>query len=152
MGAVLALPAESRPAAIERLFTDLERAGGPLIEPRNEGEAIVTFLWKGNQQTTSVVVVTPSTLYDFAGSVMTRIEGTDAWYRSLVASRSARFAYRFEVNGPLTPFDQDPQFFRRSANWISDPLNPRTFVHDTGDSCPPGTGARHQLEPTAHSP
>jgi enterochelin esterase family protein len=106
------------------------------VEPSLESAetAIVTFLWQGGPKTTSVVAVTPSTLHDFSGSVMQRIEGTDTWYLSREVPKAARFAYRFEVDGPLKPSHEDPQFFRRLSTWLPDPRNSRFFIYQTGDT------------------
>ncbi len=106
------------------------------MEPSLESAetAIVTFLWQGGPKTTSVVAVTPSTLHDFSGSVMQRIEGTDTWYLSREVPKAARFAYRFEVDGPLKPSHEDPQFFRRLSTWLPDPRNSRFFIYQTGDT------------------
>lgn len=133
---ILARPSEYRSSAIQALLDSLEKAGGPLLEtdPEKADTAIDTFLWRGDPGTTSVVVVTPSTLYDFYGSVMQRVEGTDTWYLTTQAPATARFAYRFEVDGPVKPFDEHPDWFQRLSKWLPDPTNPRFFVYETGDT------------------
>jgi enterochelin esterase family protein len=134
LSAILALPAETRGQAVDELVDSLERFGGPLVERQTDAIGMVTFLWRGDRESTSAVVVTPSTLYDFDGSIMSRIDGTDVWFRSLTTPPKARFAYRFEIDGPLTPFDKDPRFFARPPTWFKDPTNPRIFVYETGDT------------------
>ena len=62
----------------------LRRCLMPLVEPLHgdSNHKLVTFVWHGDPATRNVVVVTPLTLIDFGGSVMTRLNGTDLWYRS----------------------------------------------------------------------
>lgn len=133
---IFAEPVALRASAVQTLLDSLKRAGGPLVESNSSSDAtaIVTFLWEGEPGVNSVVVVTPSTLYDFSGSVMERLAGTDTWYLSRKLPTNTRFAYRFEVDGPLKPFHEDPQFFQRLPTWLPDPTNPRFFVYETGDT------------------
>ncbi|HSS79046.1 MAG TPA: enterochelin esterase [Thermoanaerobaculia bacterium] len=120
------------PAALERFWRRLADEGTPLVEPVEKGdERLVTFLWRGGDETRNVVVVaSPSDLgseESIEGARLSRIPGTDVWYKSRRLRADARFAYALSVNDSLGPSakatDQEEE-----ARWAAlkrDPLNPR---------------------------
>jgi enterochelin esterase-like enzyme len=121
------------PSALERFWKRIAEEGTPLVEPA-EGKAdevLVTFLWRGGDETRSVVVVgSPSDLATeegIEGARLSRLPGTDVWYRSRRMRADARFAYALSVNDPLTPLaNATPE--EEEARWAAlrpDPLNPR---------------------------
>src|ERR1043165_8355020 len=59
---------------------------------------------------------------------MTRLGGTDVWYRTYKVRNDARFVYKVSENDPLQSF-VDPN---RKSESKADPLNPRLFA--TGHS------------------
>lgn len=121
------------PAALETFWRRIAQEGTPLIEPAEGGkdEVLVTFLWRGGDETKSVVAVASladlATEEGIAAARMSRLPGTDVWYRSRRMRADARFAYAFSVNDPLTPLAQaTPE--EEEARWAAlkpDPLNPR---------------------------
>ena len=68
--------------------------------------------------------------YEPAQALLTRIGGTDVWYRSYQARNDARFSYELSVNDNLVPFDQVTDWGARSATFHRDPFNKR--VHESG--------------------
>jgi enterochelin esterase-like enzyme len=129
------------PAALERFWKRLAGEGTPLVEPA-EGKAderLVTFLWRGGDETRSVlVVVSPSDLGStegIAGARLSRVPGTDIWYKSRRMGADARFGYAFSVNDPLTvPATEDEE----EARWAAlkpDPLNPRKAPEPLASLC-----------------
>ena len=68
--------------------------------------------------------------YEPAEALLTRIDGTDVWYRSYPARNDARFSYELSVNDNLVPFDQVTDWGARSATFHRDPFNKR--VHESG--------------------
>jgi enterochelin esterase-like enzyme len=113
----------------EYVWQALRSRALPLVERirGDSGHAVVTFVWHGDSTTRNVVVVSPLTLVDFAGSIMTRLGRTDIWYRSFVLPTDVRFVYRFAPNDNLVPFERDTNLFSRLGTMQRDPLNPRTF-------------------------
>jgi enterochelin esterase-like enzyme len=106
----------------------LRRRRMPLVEPAGDSNhKLVTFVWHGDSATRNVVVVTPLTLIDFSGGIMTRVTGTDLWYRSYVLPDDTRFVYRYAPNDNLVPFERDTNLFARMGEMHPDPLNPRVF-------------------------
>lgn len=113
------------PRAVEVFWAELEESGAPIIEPIS-GEAnhsLVTFVWRGSDEARNVVVTNGVALgvggVDPLDSLMTRIEGTDVWYRSYAVRNDGSFTYKLSENDPLTLFT-DPE---RMSESVDDPLN-----------------------------
>jgi len=88
----------------------------------------ITFLWRGDSKTRRVNVQGGPATGDYA-AVMTRLRGTDLWYRTDLIPNDSRFCYFFQVN---RPFRFPPHSERLPA--ISppqvDPLNPHKLSSD----------------------
>jgi len=117
--ALLAKEAHEEPGAAGRFWEDIGKRGTPLVEPApaDASRALVTFLWRGDKKTGGVFL-----LGSLSGeALLTRLAGTDVWYRSYLVRGDARFTYR------LAPFrgsvPRDPGKIRETAG--IDPLNPR---------------------------
>ena len=124
------------PAALERFWQRVTEEGTPLVEPvEGKGdERIVTFLWRGNDETRNVVLVgSPSDLGSeegIEGARLSRLPGTDVWYKSRRLRADARFGYAFSVNDSLIPGTKATEA-EEEARWAAlerDPLNPRRAV------------------------
>lgn len=121
------------PAALERFWLQVSKEGTPLFEPvgGDTSEVLVTFLWRGGDETRNVLVVaSPTDLASedgIAEARLSRLQGTDVWYRSRRTRADARFAYALAVNDSLVPLAKaTPE--EEDARWSSlrpDPLNPR---------------------------
>lgn len=112
-------------SAAEEFWAELEDDGAPIIEPipGEPRHSLVTFVWRGSEEARNVVVTNGVALgsggVDPLDSLMTRIEGTDVWYRSYAVRNDGTFTYKLSENDPLTLFT-DPA---RMSNSIDDPLN-----------------------------
>lgn len=126
--------ATAGPAALERFWRRLTAEGTPLVEPiaGAENERLVTFIWRGGDETRNVlVIVSPSDLASeegIAGARLSRIPGTDVWSKTRRMRADARFGYAFSVNEPLTVPATDAEEEARWAALKPDPLNPRKAV------------------------
>ncbi len=107
----------------------LSREALPLVErlANRQDSVVVTFVWLGDSLTRNVVVITPLTLVDFSGSILSRLRDTDVWYRSFVLPTDTRFLYRFAPNDKLVPFERDTNVFARFVTMKRDPANPKVF-------------------------
>jgi enterochelin esterase family protein len=112
-------------SALEEFWSELEDDGAPIIEliPGEPRHSLVTFVWRGSEEARNVVVANGVALgvggIDPLDSLMTRIEGTDVWYRSYAVRNDGSFTYKLSENDSLTLFT-DPA---RMSNSIDDPLN-----------------------------
>lgn len=121
--------------AIEFFWKEIRKQGTPLVEPleNNDKDMLVTFLWRARGETRNVFIM----WFPFAAAKpedyqMTRLAGTDVWYRTLKVRRGARFAYKLSPNDPLG-FDER-SFVQRDATAQADPLNPHRWFDVPGSS------------------
>jgi enterochelin esterase-like enzyme len=120
-------------AAEAQFWATVQRVGTPLVEPipGDTTNVLFTFLWHGDSATKNVALVnTAVASYEPAQALLTRVSGTDVWYRSYPARTDARFSYELSVNDNLIPFDQVTDWGARSATFHRDPFNKR--VHASG--------------------
>ena len=134
---------ESRDAAaLDNFWREVKERGAPLVEPIS-GDAkhvLVTFLWRGGNETRNVVAFSAFTTGhpccssysadQLAQGEMKRLLGTDVWFKTIRLPYDVRFTYYLSPNDSLVP---DPQ--RTDKDWATqqpDPLNPHQFTlsHD----------------------
>jgi enterochelin esterase family protein len=96
-------PLNQRPTLVDSFMN--ATSGFPLIEQ----ETNVHFIYRGNAF--SVNVPGDMNDWDITTFPMTRVAGTDFWYRTAVFEPDARIEYKFMIDG---------------NTWISDPLNDKT--------------------------
>ena len=120
--------------AVDEFWLTVAQQHTPLMEAdsADANYSLVTFVWRGDQQTKNVVVVTPLALINFDDAVLQNLPGTDVWYKTYRMRNDARMSYRFAVNDSLVPFDREPNFFARMKSWQTDPNNARKFDVGTG--------------------
>lgn len=114
-------------STLERFWTEM-RDNTPLVEP-SPGEArysLVTFLWRGNQNTRRVCLSggLPTGEKD---KPLARLGNTDVWYRTERIPNDSRFVYGFKVNWPSRLPEDQPSLMRLTPQLRVklDPLNPR---------------------------
>jgi enterochelin esterase family protein len=79
------------PGALEDFWREVTAAGTPLIEPADGDNCLVTFLWRGQAESTSVVWGVDVDL--------TRLADTDVWFGSLTLPSDLRTIYFFRHDG-----------------------------------------------------
>jgi enterochelin esterase-like enzyme len=106
--------------AISRFWTEVG-TNGPLVEPitGDSENAAVTFLWRAKFPTDNVVLLWPPTLQGRQEEyVLSRLQDTDVWYKTLRVHKGSRLGYM------LSPNDRaQDRFF----TWQLDPNNPRRY-------------------------
>ena len=122
---------------LENFWRDISKQGTPLVEsiPGEPDHVLLTFLWRGDEQTKNVVLFSVLTTRanmgfsteQLARSQLTRLPRTDVWYRTFTIRHDVRLSYYFSPNDPLLPAS------RRTTDkdWETlqpDPLNPNRFV------------------------
>lgn len=123
---------EQGPTAIEAFWKEVAAQGTPLIE-RVEGEGddvLVTFLCRGSDDTRNVIIRSLWMTWVPERDQMTRMPGTDVWYRTYRSPSDVRGTYLLAYNDSLVPWQEAPphEMQARFANFRPDPLNPRTLV------------------------
>lgn len=92
--------AAGKKGALAAFWEATRREGTPLIEPV-EGDADrfwVTFLWRGSPDLRSVHVLKGPAGWGFYDTQLSRLPGTDLWYRTYQVRAGARFGYYFVLD------------------------------------------------------
>ncbi|MFL5617570.1 MAG: alpha/beta hydrolase [Gemmatimonadaceae bacterium] len=121
---------QGKPGAEAEFWMSVHRAGTPLVEPipGDTTNVLFTFVWRGDSATRNVALVNAAIASERpAEALLTRIAGTNVWYRSYEARADARFAYELSVNDNLVPFDSVTDWDARSATFHKDPFNKRIY-------------------------
>ncbi|MFO7680206.1 MAG: enterochelin esterase domain-containing protein, partial [Chloroflexota bacterium] len=116
-------------AALDAFWRQLATEGAPLIEPDEEKAnfSLVTFLWRGAEETKSVSV---QITVDGSGQDehdMTCLQDTNLWYATFRLRHDYRAAYSFVVNDSLDA---------EKAVEKHDPLNAKTFIEPKDEERP----------------
>jgi enterochelin esterase family protein len=123
--------ADGNRVALDQFWREIERQGSPLIEPipDDADHALVTFVWRGDDQTQSVIVFGDLSGPNLAASQLVRMPGSDVWQRSYRARNDLNTLYRFFLNAPPEAA-QDPValYATLRTHVVADPFNPNTFV------------------------
>jgi enterochelin esterase family protein len=133
--------ATGNPGALQEFWHDME-GKAPLIEPvvGDARSAWVTYLWRGGAGTRRVFVLGGPWPAESSIKWLTRLGGTDLWYRTERLPNDSRFVYSFHVNGPVRwPMDTPAWLAILKDNpFRRDPLN----LHDAE---PPPQGSVAEL-------
>jgi len=109
----------------------MERQATPLIEKRagSRRDYWVTFLWRGRPGVRSVGLRSMLAGQVASESKLTRLPGTDVWYRTYPVRDDYRESYRFALNEPLRPPRNAAEGDRWMLRWVADPLNPKRVLY-----------------------
>ena len=133
--ALSASVARGEPDAAASFWKELAKIGAPLIEPApgDDENMLVTFLWHGGVSTRNVLVWWQPFAEKWESDyLMSRLEGTDVWFRTIRVSKRKRFVYQLAPNAPPVSItrhplaDPAPGLLADAAQ--IDPLNPKTFL------------------------
>lgn len=116
-------------AVLDSFWQQVATEGAPLIEPDEEHSnfSLVTFLWRGSEETKSAVI---QITVDGSGEDehnMTCFQDTNLWYATFRLRNDYRAAYKFMVND---------SFDAELADEICDPFNIRTFIEPKDEERP----------------
>lgn len=126
--------------AVERgdFWGDVRAAGGsPVVEPDpqgDEGQRVVTFLWRGTDATRAVLVL-PNKIVDprdLGRNLMERVPGTDIWHWSVRMRADWRATYSLCVDEGDAPEAEGAYWPWLRQQQRTDPLNSRTLARRWG--------------------
>ena len=109
----------------EAFWQQVQQQGTPLVEPWEDGQLLVTFLWRDRANQNVRLFGSPSGDHN----PLRKLGGSDIWWTSVVMDPRARLSYAL---APDVPKVANPAQQRRMilATLQRDPLNPQTFpVH-----------------------
>ncbi|MEI8632251.1 DUF3327 domain-containing protein [Vibrio sp. PP-XX7] len=84
-----------QPDTEKNFWSEVKQRGTPLIEPLENGQAILTFLWQGDAHNVRVL----GAPYD-GHAYLSRIKESAIWYKSYIIPDGTRFSYRLAPNVP----------------------------------------------------
>jgi enterochelin esterase family protein len=118
-------------AALDRFWAEIGHEGGPLIEPIPDeaNHSLVTFVWRGDDRTQSVIVFGDLSGPNLAANQLACIPATDVWQRSYRARNDLNTLYRFFLNVPPEVVQDPTAFYAILRNHaVADPFNWNTFL------------------------
>lgn len=100
-------------------WQQIVKTGTPLIEPYDENNVIMTFLWRGKLSNIKIFG-SPTGDHDD----LFRLANSDIWFRSYIVPKSTRYSYQLAPNIPYTSKPISEQRYAIVATAQQDPLNP----------------------------
>jgi enterochelin esterase family protein len=123
--------------SLSSFWQEVGEGGAPLIEPiaDDRENMAVTFLWKNTPDTKNVLVLwLPYVGVAPDEFLMTRLEGTDVWYKTIKVNRKMRLAYTLAPNAarlhPISLGIDNDAITIIAAAARPDPLNPKRYRID----------------------
>ena len=116
--------------AVAAFWAEMQTATAPLVEasPRGPRHSLVTFVWRGSDETRNVVIV--DGVAPGVGGVLPvnsqleRLGTTDVWFRTYEIRNDARFTYKLSENDSMVSLIAP----ERRSTAVRDPLNPRVSI------------------------
>jgi enterochelin esterase-like enzyme len=122
---------------LESFWDEMRECGTPLIEPieGDDESSLVTFVWRATDPVLGVGVV--SLISGLRENHLTRLLDSDVWYRSWPVANDVRATYQFF---PRTgaPAEENGGALAHFADYVHDPLNPKTYVFEKDEEDPDG--------------
>lgn len=114
--------AVARGGSTDAFWQAVQQQGTPLVEPSQDGQLLVTFVWRDRGNTNVRLFGSPSGNHN----PLQKLAGSDVWWTSVVMDPRARLSYGL---APDVPQIADARQQRRMilATLQRDPLNPVTF-------------------------
>ncbi|HEX8459681.1 MAG TPA: alpha/beta hydrolase-fold protein [Pyrinomonadaceae bacterium] len=117
-----------RLGALDTFWSEIQ-GNAPLKEsiPGDRKFMLVSFVWRGDATTKSVAMRggPPTSLVELP---LSRLAGSDLWYRTVPLPRDASFTYYLRVNAPRTEVVYETAAnFNKDYPPQADPLNPHAF-------------------------
>lgn len=128
-------------AALDHFWEEIRSAGTPLFEPipDNDAQVYCTFLYRGTDS--GNVLAVPSFLeITLEKAHMERLGESDVWYKTILTAPDIMTVYRIAPDDSLQSLQSltsMKQFAERTAHWIADPLNPKTYFIPTDEQGDP---------------
>ncbi len=111
-------------SAVEAFWREVKAQGAPFIESilGDKDHELVSFVYRGNESTTSVTLVSQLSFVRGQVNLLTHLAGTDVWFKTYRLRNDIRLSYGF-LPGPVA---ESLVYRNRNGSGVADPLNPKT--------------------------
>jgi enterochelin esterase-like enzyme len=116
---------------LARFWAEVTLVGTPLVEPYDDAQRLVTFVWKEGQPVDTVAVIGgPALWWEIPDNQLERLDGTNVWFRTYVVGADHRGRYVLSPNDSLKPLATagTPEAVERAASFVPDPFNRSPFT------------------------
>ncbi|SHO57193.1 enterochelin esterase [Vibrio quintilis] len=117
---------KKRPEAEPDFWQKIRQQGTPLLEPQPDGNALLTFLWRGKADNVRIL----GAPYD-GHAYMSHLANSEIWYKTYTIPDGTRFSYRL---APDVPQIEENQWREQRQAVLAtvgpDPLNTSHFAGD----------------------
>lgn len=107
-------------AALPMFWAAVAAVGTPLIEPKGDGDCLVTFLWRDLGNTQRVAVIQDWGADGIYEHFMTPLPDSDVWFKTWLMGSDTRTTYQLAPTPPTDPTSPIP--------YQLDPLNPHQSI------------------------
>lgn len=131
-----------RVGVLARFWAEVALVGTPFVEPYDDADRLVTFVWKEERPVETVAVIGgPALWWEIPDNQLERLPDTDVWFRTYRVGADHRGRYVMSPNDPLKPLETagTPAAVERAATFVPDPFNrsPFTLPGIAGDPVSP---------------
>ena len=113
----------------EAFWADVGRQGTPLVEARDDGQVLLTFLARGVRANARLIGA-PSSDHEW----LSHLGGSDVWFKSFVVPPETRLSYRIARDVPALPGSPRERRMALLATAAADPLNRHPWPADAPDA------------------
>ena len=113
----------------EAFWADVARQGTPLVEARDDGQVLLTFLARGVRANARLIGA-PSSDHEW----LSHLGGSDVWFKSFVVPPETRLSYRIARDVPALPGNPRERRMALLATAAADPLNHHPWPADAPDA------------------
>lgn len=108
----------------DAFWNEMQQRGTPLVEPLDDKQSLVTFLWRGARHNVKLFGA-PSGNHES----LIRLGNSDVWWRSFTVPSTSRLSYRLAPDVPTVQGNATDNRRMILATAQRDPLNPHIFPH-----------------------
>ena len=113
----------------EAFWAEVARQGTPLVEARDDGQVLLTFVARGVRANARLVGA-PSSDHEW----LSHLGGSDVWFKSFVVPPETRLSYRIARDVPALPGTLRERRMALLATAAADPLNHHPWPADAPDA------------------
>jgi hypothetical protein len=134
---------------LARFWGEVALVGTPLVEPYDDQQRLVTFLWRESEPIDTVAVIGgPALWWEIPDNQLERLDGTNVWFRTYCVRADHRGRYVLSPDDSLEPLPAagTPDAVERAATFVPDPFNCASFTLPAVQDDPPQSFSTFALD------